>query len=238
MKKKIPLIIHELLEEFLPLEDNVFKVLYSENFILKVSDDDPNSDFYFHIEEIKNEGAKKIIIDYKPCNTNTVINRTESIEPKNIHLFFKQWIELLQKYQTVKSFYDDPIAEAYAEEYYSEFEILEEPDKPFKTNQILFLDEYLEKIQENIEKHATEKNNAAIQEIKNDVITLRENLTSHSKAWVAKNLSKIWGKLAKQGTKFIKEFMTEAKKQVIENSVKFLIQNGPQILKEITESQS
>ncbi len=94
----------------------------------------------------------------------------------------------------------------------------------------MLIDQHLEFIEENLEKYETESNREQLQEIKNDIIVLRNNLTNQSKAWVIKHLSKTWGKLTKQGTKFLKDFLTEAKKQVIVEGVKFLLNHGTDLL--------
>lgn len=238
MKKNIPLAVLESLEKYVSLKGETFTVIAPDEFLVQVVDVEPESSFYFNIKDYKIENGLKILIDRCPHNKNSTKNQAAWIEEKSLDSYFNAWVNLLDGYKRVKTFYDDPIANAFAEEYYAEFEILEEPDKPFKINQILFLDEYLENIEDNIEKFATEKNSTAIREIKNEVISLRDNLTTQSKVWVTKKLSIIWGKIAKQGTKLIKEFITEAKKQTIQKGVKFIIEHGPDIIKGIAESSN
>ncbi|MEC8682838.1 MAG: hypothetical protein VXX80_04075, partial [Bacteroidota bacterium] len=132
---------------------------------------------------------------------------------------------------------DDPIINSFKEEYYAEFEIINEDDadiRPLNTRQIILLDNHLEDVDKRLEKFINEKNSEDIQEIKEDIVELRDNLTKKPKKWVIKNLSKIWAKIAKQGTKFIKEFLSESKKEMIKQSIKGLIElvkeNGPDLL--------
>jgi len=111
----------------------------------------------------------------------------------------------------------------------------EEADtKPFSTKQILLLDNYLEGIDKKLNEFSTEQNKSDIQDIQTDIELLRENLTTKSKKWVVSNLSKIWGKIAKQGTRFIKEFLSDSKKEIVKQSVKGLIEfikeNGTDLL--------
>jgi hypothetical protein len=228
MKKNIPLVVLETLEKFVQLKSEEFEVINPDKFLLKIIDKDNNSNFYFNIENYKVENGLKLLIDWKPVNKESIGNKRMWIESKELDAYFSNWIKILKAYETVNSFFDDPIIKAFTEEYYAEFEIIDEDadSKPLTSKQILLLDEHLEYIENNIEKYQTEHNEAEIQEIKSKVKDLRENLTSKSKAWVIKNLSNIWAKVTKQGTKFLKDFLSEAKKQAIIEGVKYLIGQG------------
>ncbi|MCK3686412.1 hypothetical protein [Maribellus sp. YY47] len=76
----------------------------------------------------------------------------------------------------------------------------------------------------------TEDNKERLNEIKQDIETLREKLTSKSKKWVIKNLSIIWAKITKQGTSFMKEFLNEAKKTAIKEGLKLMIEIGSNMI--------
>lgn len=232
MKKKIPLEVLQILEPFIQKKREIFDVVEPQSSLLRFVDKDPNSDFYFHIIEFKNENELLLLIDKKPANSKTTANERHWSRAVDLESFFTKWVELLNGYESVKSIFDDPILEAFANEYYSDFEIIDEDAEiiPFSTKQILLLDEHLEYIETEIEKFQTENNKNEIQQIKKEVIELRENLTKKSKKWVVKNLSQVWGKLAKQGPKFIKEFLSEVKKEAIKQGVKLLYENGINLL--------
>jgi len=232
MKKKIPLIVLESLEKFVQLKGEHFEVIEPDNFLVKMVDKDDNSKFYFYIESYKIENGLKLIIDWKPASKDTIGNTRKLIDIKQLDGFVDNWVKLLKGYEKVNTFYDDPIIKSFAEDYYTEFEILDEnaETKPFNTKQILLLDEHLEYIENNLEKFKTEKNTLQLDEIKNDVKELREKLTSKSKKWVIKNLAIVWAKITKQGTSFMKEFLNEAKKTVIREGIKLIIEQGATII--------
>jgi hypothetical protein len=168
-----------------------------------------------------------LLIDFKPKNKSNTSNSQNWIEVKNLETYFTNWIIILEKYESISSFYDDPILKSFTEEYYAEFEIIDDDkEQPLKTKQILLLDEYLEFVENTITNFQNTDNESQIEEIRNDVINLRENLSSKSKAWVVKNLSKIWGKLTKQGVKFMKEFLSEGRKKLIQEGIKYVVENG------------
>jgi len=133
---------------------------------------------------------------------------------------------LLNEFDNTDSFFDDPILNSFRDQYYAEFEILEEDAdiKPLNTNQILFLDSHLEDIEKKLDKYKSDKNSDDIEEIKGDIKILRENLTTKSKKWVIENLSKVWAKITKQGTTLLKEFLSESKREMIKQGVKGVIE--------------
>jgi hypothetical protein len=233
MKKKIPLIVLETLEKYVELKGEQFEVVNPEKFLVKVVDKDKDSDFYFNIEDYKMENGLKLLIDWKPANKESISNNRSWCEGKQLDGFFSNWVNLLKRYETVNSFFDDPIIKSFAEEYYSEFEIIDEDadKKPFNTKQILLLDEHLESIEKSIDKFRTEKNANQLDSIKKDINELRDNLTIKSKKWIIKNISTIWAKITKQGTPFLKEFLSEAKKEIIKEGIKFMIEQGSTLLK-------
>lgn len=232
MKKKIPLIVLETLEKYVKLKGEQFEVISPDKFLVKVVDKDTDSDFYFNIEDYKMENGLKLLIDWKPANKESISNSRAWRDGKQLDGFFSNWVSLLKRYETVNSFFDDPILKSFADEYYAEFEIIDENSEtnPFSTKQILMLDEHLEYIEKNIDKFKTDKNANQLESIKKDVEELRENLTIKSKKWIVKNLSKIWAKITKQGTPFLKEFLSEAKKAVIREGIKFMIEQGSNVI--------
>ncbi|MCK3684236.1 hypothetical protein [Maribellus sp. YY47] len=232
MKKKIPLIVLETLEKYVKLKGEQFEVISPDKFLIKVVDKDTDSDFYFNIEDYKMENGLKLLIDWKPANKESISNSRAWRDGKQLDGFFSNWVSLLKRYETVNSFFDDPILESFAEEYYAEFEIIDEDaeTKPLNSKQILMLDEHLEFIKKNIENFKTKNNEEQLNEIKQDIETLREKLTSKSKKWVIKNLSIIWAKITKQGTSFMKEFLNEAKKTAIKEGLKLMIELGSNMI--------
>lgn len=229
-KKDIPLVVHEILEPFVLKKGEHFTIDYNSNTLLKFVDTEIGSDFYFEINKFEGDVISLII---KPIDKSTINGQSIQIDSKKLGIYFNNWISILEQYQNVKSVFDDPILKSFQEEYFSEFEILEdEKEKPLENNKILLLDKYLENISIELENHKTEINKNKIDEIQSDINLFQENLTSQNKLEIAKNFSKILAKIKKLGTKFLKEFITEGKKQIISKGIKFLIEQGPNIIEE------
>lgn len=134
----------------------------------------------------------------------------------------------MNRYESVNSFFDDPILQSFADEYFAEFEIIDEDAnvKPFNTHQILVLDEHLETIHNKIDSYKTDENEIEMESIKSDIRELQNNLTSKTKKWVIRNLSNIWAKITKQSPLFLKDFLIVAKNAIIQESVKYAIVHG------------
>ena len=233
MKKKLPLTVLESLEKFVQLNGEQFEIHAHEKFMLSLSDNDKNSDFFFNIEECKNENGLKLLIGWKPINKDNIISKRMWIDCKDLEIYFNNWIIVLKGYEKVNSFFDDPILNSYAEDYYSEFIIVDEDLEtiPFKPQQILMLDAHLETIEDNIEKYKTEVNNEQIDDIKKDINELRGKLTIKSRKWIIRNISIIWAKITKLGTPLLKEFLSEAKKTVVREGIKYMIEQGAGLVK-------
>lgn len=239
MKKKIPLDVLRSIEPYVNKKGVNFNSIYPDNFFIKLIDADENSDFYFNIESYKIiDSAFHLLIEYKPYNSNSVEKKREYIKMPQLDDNFKTWLKLLADYDNVKSVFDDPILESYANEYYTDFEILDEDAEisPYPLNTILFLDSYLERVENNIEKFEDETNTKVIQEIKTDAIELRNNLTKKSKKWVAQKLARIWGKMTKQSLALVKEFVVETRKEFVKGTIKYIGEHAPEIIHTITEA--
>lgn len=225
MKKKVPLQVHEFMEPYLDKKGENFQTIEADGFMMKFIDNDSNSDFYFNIEQYKIDRDFQLLIDFKPINKQSITNRKTWIKAQELQTQFSSWLKLLEGYNSVRTIYDDPIVESYSNDFYEEFELIdEEADKvPLSPDQILLLDKHLEFIENEIEKHITSKNSNEIILIQEGILDLRNNLTKKSKKWVVKRLSKIWGRIAKQGVPLIKEFLTEVRKEIIKHVVKHLL---------------
>lgn len=237
-KKDLPLTILKSLEPFVNLKGNKFEVIDPNEDLLKVIDKDLESEFHFTIAKYQkdNSGKFQFLMTRSPRNVNDNSQYQTWVEVSGLSAQFESWIKLLDEYDNVNSFFDDPIAKSFKEEFYAEFEIIEdEADiNPLKTKQILLLDTYLENVDNKLVELTTQQNSYYVKDIREDISLLRNNLTNKSKKWIVNKLTTIWAKIAKQGTKFIKEFLTESKKELVKQGIKGLIdyvkENGTDLL--------
>lgn len=230
-KKKLPLSVLKALEPFVGMQGNLFTIEEPGNNLLYAKDKDPSSDFYFVIEkyEISSDGREIYYIGHSPKDEKEVKATAFRVLRDDLRATFNSWILSLENYDKIKSFYDDPILESYEEEFFANFELVEEgaDTRPFKTTQILQLDYLLEQVSTRLIEMVDENNREEIKSIITEITEVRENLPTRPQKWIAEHVSKIYAKIAKQGIKFMKEFWAEGKKEIIKNIVKGLIEHGP-----------
>lgn len=230
-KKQTPLIVLKALEPFIDKIGENYTNAESNDYLISFTDVDPDSEFYFNIENYETKNDFKVLVEYRPFTEQNVEKRRVWIKGSEINTYLTKWINLLKAYETVKSPFDDPITESFRNDYYTEFEIIdEEKDKPLKPKQILLLDAYFEKVEEKIDEHITELNSEQIKEIKNDISELRENLSSKTKVWIADRVSWIWAKMTKLGPKLMKDFVNEGNKQIVKEGVTQIIEFGKNLI--------
>ena len=230
-KKKVPYIVLKTLEPYTNKTGEYFIPDDPGDFLIRFIDKDLESDFYFNIEEFKMEGKLQLLIDRKPEHDQTTNNKRHWIEGKTLDHYFNLWTTLLKKYENIPSIFDDPYVKSFQEEYYAEFELVdEEKDKPLKSKQVLLLDEHLEYLEKGLEKYKNDENSEEISKIEANISELRNNLTKRSKEWIVSSLSRIWAEISKQGPKFIKGILTEAKKQAITQGIRLLIEQGQNLI--------
>lgn len=225
-KKDLPLVILKALEPYIGLKGEKFDVIDPKENLLKVVDKDVDSDFHFTIEKYQNNSnVFQFLMTRRPKNQSDNGSYQVWLEVPGLEVQFDAWLKLLNEYETIDSFFDDPITKSFKKEFYAEFEMIEDEadTNPLNTKQILLLDSYLESVEKKLSEFKSENNSDDIQKIKDDIISLRDNLTKKSKEWVVSKLTNIWAKIAKQGTKFIKEFLSESKKELVKQGVKGLI---------------
>ncbi len=227
-KKDLPLVILKSLEPFVNLRGDKFEVIEPKQNLLHVIDKEIDSSFHFIIEKYQKQGNGnfQFLMKRSPKSHNENGEYQTWVEIAHLSKQFESWIKLLDEYDTVNSFFDDPIIKSFEEEFFAEFELIEDEADiyPLNTNQILMLDSHLENIENKLSDFTTPKNASNIEDIKSEITELRENLTTKSKKWVVKKLTTVWAKIAKQGTKFIKSFLAESNKQIIVQGVKGLIE--------------
>ena len=77
-------------------------------------------------------------------------------------------------------------------------------------------------------------NEKSIDDIKQDIVSLRKILTTKTKFFVVTRVSNILAKITKLGITFMKDFASEAKREIIKRSVKglidFAIEKGNELL--------
>jgi hypothetical protein len=225
-KKKLPIAILKSLESFVNLTGEKFKIIDPKENLLHVLDIDNTSDFHFKIEkyEKKQTGYFQFLMSKKPINEKDNGIKRNWIDIKNLESQFKDWLDLLDQYESIESFFDDPIIKSNAEKFFQKFDIIDENanKETFNLEQQLFLEEYLDnsrKKLEKLKKGETEEKIIEIEILETETEEIKSALTIESKKKIMVRLSKFWGRAQKTGLQVIKEIfvnvITELTKRLL-----------------------
>jgi len=210
-KKKLPITILKSLEPFVNLSGEKFKIIEPKEHLLHVADIDHTSDFYFKIEDYqKRQNSFQFLMDKKPTSEHKNGNIRTWINIKNLESQFESWLQLLDQFENIDSFFDDPIVKSNAERFFQKFEIVDENAdiETFDLEQQLFLEEYLnnsKKKLEKLKKNQTEDKVIEIEVLEKETEEIKSALTTESKKKIMIRLSKFWGRAQKTGLQVIKE---------------------------------
>ena len=224
-KKDIPLKLlkdFKIVKEFVRDEVSQYEIIELESeelSTLKVIDIDKDSTFYFYLHDLKltNDGSY-FDITYSPANDKVTSETSERVDVNTFKAIFKKWIEIIIEYNSIPIMPEDNILKAYEDEFYAEFEIVDENASvdPFSLKQQLLIDEYLESIEHSLEEHKPEK---GVDEIIEETQALRNSITTLTKRSVIRRISKILSKITKFGLPLIKEIYSEVKKELIKKAI-------------------
>jgi hypothetical protein len=221
-KKKLTIAILKSLESFVNLAGEKFKIIDPKENLLHVLDIDNTSDFHFKIEkyEKKQNGYFQFLVIKKPINENDNGIQKNWIDIKNLESQFKNWLDLLNQYETIESFFDDPIIKSNAGKFYQKFDIIDENAdvETFDLEQQLFLEEYLDnsrKKLEKLKKGKTEDKIIEIEILENETEEIKSALTIESKKRIMIRLSKFWGRAQKTGLQVIKEIFVNVSTELM-----------------------
>lgn len=212
-KKKLPIAILKSLEPFVNLVGEKFKTIPQKDNLLWVLDIDSSSDFYFKIEKYElRQSNFQLLMDKKPKDESTPGNYRAWIDVKNLEDQFKSWIILLDQYDTIESFFDDPIIKLNAEKFYQKYEIVDDKAdiETFDLGKQLFLEDYLDQSKVKLialKQNQTNEKIVLIEELEKEAEEIKSVLTTESKKKVMRRLSRFWGKAQKTGLDIIKEIL-------------------------------
>ncbi len=225
MKKKLPINLIRIINPILTQNQDLISFETSDEFMFKFVDKDSTSDFVFTIHTIdaKDDEYK---ITRKPKNKTNNSEFTYWMDFEEVVEILKDWINTISEYSSTNSVFDDPILMGFSEQYYDQIKILDEDAdiRPFTVEQIIKLDKYLENVVLKLEDYRSNENSSEITNIVEETETLRKDLTKSTKNQVLKRLTRIWGKISKQGIPLIKGIVKEGIKEAIKIAVRTMLQ--------------
>ncbi|HJS01410.1 MAG TPA: hypothetical protein VJ780_10790 [Flavobacterium sp.] len=235
-KKKHPLSLSKDIETIL----KNFRYYLSEysSIIEKKENDDlfylfdkENPSFYFRIYRPNqaSDFSSRFFLDYLPHNEKTFDEYSNNLPLTQVKSSFLNWIKLLEQFNSI-DYENDNFVKIYEEEYYAEFEILDEDvdEVPFNHERQLIMYNLLSLIENRLEKENS--SNKKILEVLNETKELKNNIQNLTKKDVIKRLAKILAKTKKISLKLIIDIFDVAKKEIIKKGLQEGIDLLPKII--------
>jgi hypothetical protein len=175
----------------------------------------------------------KYKISYRPQSERLIEPVTTHVPGERISFHLNQWLALLDTYNSLS---EDPVLKQSAQEFYAEFELVDEDAEStyFHHNQQLYIDNYLDGFIKLLEAKKTEINAVEIDAIIEDAKDLQDNQTNYTKKVVVERISRLAAKCKKAGIKVLQSVWDETKSQVIKEIVKGTVTNPTRLIETIT----
>ena len=209
------------------LSPNIVKLSKPHPLQMLVEDRDDSSDFIFHIREVSVLGKSQSVMftfTVYPQSADKMKSAGLYCDRAKTFKYYKDWSRLVSQYHSVNLTSDQAILLKYEEEFYTQFEIVDEDaeTEPFDLPKQLLIDALYEKTIEVLEKNP-EENEELIKEAKE----IKEDIPNMTKKTTVRKTSKFLAKLRKKGLKLLQEVLTELKGELIKRGVGSFLDNLP-----------
>ncbi len=223
-KKDYPLVllkeVQKLYKEIRELasdNDDIIEITKNEEFEITLQDRSENSNFSFKINNPRYERGKvEFIIEYNPRNGQILSPLKTSSPYQQVLNHLNIWIKLLREYDTIYLSPEEKILQNYEEEFYTEFEIIDEDAEiqsyDLKTQTIInnFLVLSIEVLKKN-----DNENILLIEEAE----SLKDDLTKLSKKATVKRLSRFFALIRQKSLPLLKEIFELGKKELFKRAL-------------------
>jgi hypothetical protein len=231
-KKELPLAIlsaisvtKQLLRD--KVANNPHLEIISEDLTaISIIDNDPDSTFRFDVESaflMKNDRMPVFRLKIKPFSNTYIEAETLNVPAKEVPNYFEDWETFIAAYNSIVLTPEDAIIKTNQERFLQEFDIVEEDSQTstFDLQQQLYLEEYLDNAIKIIEefKKLPNADIDGLEELTNDVVGIKNNITKDTKKVVVNKLTKFWAKAQVVGLEVIKEIFV---KYITELTVKLI----------------
>lgn len=233
INKNLPVIVLRALKDFISSLDtkhaNLFHLDNSDTCLLKLTDNDQTSGFYFTIEKF--DPTNGLYVSRKPENKSRTNGVQTWISPKDIATYFKIWNDCLIEYAELEEFYKDPYLKNLEDQFLTDFNLQEDTKAdPLSLKQIYFLEESLTKIEDEIVNYKNEIDNEQIALIVQETKYIKSHLGKQTKEWVAKKVSGVLAKITIEGPGVLKSIFKEMGKELMSQGVKYLLEHGDKLI--------
>ena len=99
MKKELPLVVLEAFEEYVDKHGEYFTFINDlDNHLMHFIDNDPESNFFFRVKQLKQESQKyQLLIEKSPRDKSNVSGHSIWINLDQLGPHFRGWVGILEK---------------------------------------------------------------------------------------------------------------------------------------------
>jgi hypothetical protein len=222
--KQLPLAVLIDVKNLLDSFDSLYKM--NSDIILRVEDNETpvlkfvnigNDEYSFTIKNPKLQSTGNQIVyfcNYKPSNDSNFNGQEGVFAFKNIKASFDNWINLMRELEKYRNILSEPFLKEYTDEFFAEFEFVEEDDdnNHYGTQKQIDLYNALDKLELYLK---TQEQSEIIEGIIKETIDLKENIQNISKGATKKRVAKMFAKIKKGGIKVFKDVVEVGYKEII-----------------------
>ncbi len=177
--------------------------------------------FYFRIYN-PNQNRNFVSLfnfQFAPENDSSLKPFASNDEYDSVISFFQNWLRIVKEYNDVTFTETDYFTKKYEEEFYTDFEIVDEDAEinPFEHNKQVFIYKLLEYVETELQKNNTE--DEEIEKLISETVELKNNLQNLTKKVIIRKMSIIFSKVKKKGLKLFLDIIDVAKKEMIKKAL-------------------
>lgn len=224
-KKDTSLALLKILQEYYDRGKEIYTI--KKIGIISFIDKDKTSDCHFTIlvEDFVNNNHV-VRISFKPSSMININKEERTIKVTDIKKYLEEWMIWMSLYNQMKFIDDieDPIVEAFAEEYYESFEIIDADEKPYSIKEINHIETVLiqleERVQSNKQECIAQSSLEVVEEIEGRIQEIKELLYNSTKKTIAKKVSRLFGFIFKEGGVLLRESIKTIVTEVVKIGIK------------------
>lgn len=224
MKGKVPLAI---LEELDPSRNPALQhvnAIDEQGTVLNLRGKAHTSEFYFKI--VKSESRKTssgvvlhYLVESKPISKGDTASKQRWLQLLDVIKLLSSWLGMIEGYFSTKTILDDPLLESYADQFYSQFEGLDDTSgqSGLSYEHQLKLNDYLSFVRGKVaalKEGRSAEEVAKLEEIEAEAEDLQTNMTRENKSSIARRLSRMWAKAQRVGLDVIKEIFVSVASEI------------------------
>ncbi len=213
---------------------DIIEPIEINDILLAIRDKEKTTDFSFLIRKFSSTSPKLIYnVSVRPYSSGSLTTHTGDMPIEGLSTYFNNWINLIRKFNLVSFSETKDFSEHYAQEIFSDFEIIEDETfdtQPYSDDVQEVLHEYLLAISERIQQEPDYGSNMELQEISNVSEAFAENIPNMTKRQILNAVAKLLGKIKTKGVKLFKEITNEVWKNAKSKIAGFIADKGPALI--------